>query len=118
MKKTADSCGAHCADERAGEVAPQMGAPERGGTKGREYGVTAANGLGHLLHVEEIARYKLKPRRLNGDLLRSTGEGGDLVAGEARGGDGSHTIAWLRSGSSSPQPSWPHVPAAVHSAHH
>ena len=80
VQETANARSAHCTNERAREVAPQMSAAQGGGAEGREHGIAAVDGLGHLLHVEEIARYKLKPRRLDGDLVRSAGEGGDLVA--------------------------------------
>ena len=41
---------------------------------------------------------------------------GDSMTGEARGGDGRCTYAWLHPGSGNPQPSWPCVPAVVAAA--
>ena len=40
----------------------------------------------------------------------------DSMTGEARGGDGRRTCAWLHPGSGNPQPSWPCVLVAVTAA--
>ena len=74
-------------DEGAAEVAAEMSAAEGSGAEGGEDGVGAADGLGHLAYVVEVAAEDAeagmgaeRSGAVAGDLFRSAGEGGDLVA--------------------------------------